>query len=45
MLEIGKQRIDGKYNVWKMRHGQWSVVAVCLDEAEANAFIENRKAR
>ena len=35
MMDVGK-RIDGKFNVWRMRHdGRHYIVAVCETEEEA----------
>jgi hypothetical protein len=39
MMDIGK-RIDGKFNVWRMRHDGWHILTVCNTEEEAVEFIK-----
>ncbi len=49
MYEIGKQRLDGKYNVWRnesigLHSWYWQIVDVCSNLDEAKRFISRKHA-
>lgn len=48
VYEIGKERPDGKYNVWcraqiKPQHWEWVIDRVCVSLEEAQAYVAGTK--
>lgn len=50
MYEVGKERLDGKFNIWKRaqvipNHWDWIIVEVCYSQEEADnyALMRNRR--
>lgn len=50
MYEIGKPRLDGKFNIWEKVqldkfYWDWVIVSVCESSSEAAEFASNKNRR